>query len=189
MKKVIPSSKVRNILMQISNYEEISQESAAKASKLIREQVINVYKLDEYVKTLLAETTALIRSSASMLAPLLASAAVIMTFAILKSTVFITEQLSALSTAFGGQRVDLTLVDMTKVISPIFIEAIIGIYLVEMLIILSIFQTQISSGSDTFLIMKSIKSNMLSFLLYSFLLFAGFYFINNALFPTLTGTG
>lgn len=180
--EIFPSQKVRNVISQIVSFEGVSQESAAKAARTVRQQVINTYKLDDYIKTLLSDTVGMIRMSASMLAPLLCASAVIMTYAILRSTDFITERLEAITQVFGGEGFDLELIDTSEVISPIFIAAIIGVYLVLITVVLSIFQTQINTGSDKFRIFKSLNENMLAFVIYSFILFGGYFFVNVFLF-------
>ncbi len=187
MKNVLPSGKMRSVITQIASFEDVNQESAAKASRTVREQVINTYKLDDYIRTLLSDTAGLIRISTSMLAPLLCASAVVMTYAILKSTEFITEQMAAITAVFGGTEFSLELIDTSEVISPIFIAAIIGIYLVEIILVLSLFQTQIETGSDPYKVVSNIDSNIMSFLLYSVLLFGGYFFMNIFLFEGILG--
>jgi len=189
IRKLIPSSKVCTVIEQIVTFETVSQESAAKASRTIRRQVIDTYKLDDYVKTLLADTVGLISISITFLAPMLCAAAVVMTFAILKSIVFITEQLTKISALFGGEAVQLNLIDASKVVPPTFIAAVVGVYLLEMIFVLSLFQTQISIGSDFFQTMKNLKSNMSGFFIYSVLLFGGYVAVNVLLFKGVLGTG
>ena len=189
LRNVFPSGKMRAVISQIASFEEVTQESAAKAARTIRQQVINTYKLDDYIKTLLSDTIGLIKISTSMLAPLLCASAVVMTYAILKSTEFITEQLEAITAAFGGgQEISLQLIDTSQVISPIFISAIVGIYLLEIILVLSLFQTQIETGSDQYKILSTISSNVMSFVIYSAMLFGGYFFLNVFLFKTLLGT-
>ncbi|MFH0870289.1 MAG: hypothetical protein V1866_04505 [archaeon] len=189
IKKLIPSSKVCTVIEQIVTFETVSQESAAKAARTIRRQVIDTYKLDDYVKTLLADTVGLISVSITFLAPMLCAAAVVMTFAILKSIVFITEQLTKISALFGGETVELNLIDASKVVPPTFIAAVVGVYLLEMIFVLSLFQTQISIGSDFFQTMKNLKSNMIGFFIYSVLLFGGYIAVNIVLFKGVLGAG
>lgn len=189
IRKLIPSSKVCTVIEQIVTFETVSQESAAKAARTIRRQVIDTYKLDDYVKTLLADTVGLISVSITFLAPMLCAAAVVMTFAILKSIVFITEQLTKVSALFGGEAIQLNLIDATKVVPPIFIAAVVGVYLLEMIFVLSLFQTQISIGSDFFQTMKNLKSNMSGFFIYSVLLFGGYIAVNVLLFKGVLGAG
>jgi hypothetical protein len=187
LKTLVPSVKVRSVLSQVVMYESVSQEGAAKASRMIRGQVISTYKLDDYIRTLLSETIGLIKVGISMLAPLLGSVAVVMTFAILKSTVFITEELEKISALFGGQKIEMNLIDITQTISPIYITAVISIYILLMIVVLSIFQTHIKTGMDHFQIMKDLRDNILSFVMYTIMMFGGFFFVNEVLFKALMG--
>ncbi len=185
--KIIPSSKVRSIILQIASFESASQESAYRAAKTIRRHVINTYKLDDYIKTLLSDAVSLMNTTITMLAPLLCAAAVIMTFAIVKSIVFITQQLEIISRIFGGPGITLALIDVTKVIPPTFIGVVVGVYLIEMIIILSLFQTQISIGTDYYQTNKVIRGNLIGFLIYTVLLFGGFFMVNVVFFRGLIG--
>lgn len=180
--KILPSRKVDQILMQIISFSEISQESSAKVSKMVREQTIGVYKLDDYLKTMLAETVGLINITTTLLAPLLAAAAVIMSIAIVKSLVYITDQLNAIAAAFGTNAVGFTLVDVTKVVPPVFLEVIVGIFLVETIIVMSVFSTTINVGNDRYKLFQTIALNMSGFIIYSVLLFGGYIFVVEVLF-------
>ena len=51
------------------------------------------------------------------------------------------------------------------------------------------FQTQISIGSDFFQTMKTIKSNIVGFMIYTVLLFGGYFFVNIVLFKGVLGAG
>lgn len=185
---IFPSNKMRTVISQISSFERVNQESAAKAARTVRQQVVNTYKLDDYIKTLLSDTVGLIKITTSMLAPLLCAAAVVMTYAILKSTDFITEQLEAITGVLGSEQdVSLQLIDTSEVISPIFIAAIVGIYLLEIVIVLSVFQTQIETGNDPYKMISNLNSNMISFLIYTVILFGGYFFMNFFLFEAILG--
>jgi hypothetical protein len=188
LKRIMPSSKVRAVISQIVGFEQTSQESAAKAAKMIREQVINTYKLDEYVKTLLSDSVGLISITITMLAPLLCAAAVIMTYAIVKSIVYITAQLEAIGSLFGGSGFKFEFIDITNVVPPTFIAIIVGVYLIEIIIILSLFQTQISIGNDYFQTVKNLQSNLVGFVIYTVLLFGGYLAVNLILFKQILGT-
>lgn len=187
LKRIMPSLKVRSVLMQIAAFESVNQESAYRAAKTIRKHVINTYKLDDYIKTLLSDAVSLINTTITMLAPLLCATAVIMTFAIVKSIVFITKELETISRVFGGQGINLQLIDVTKVIPPAFIAVIVGVYLIEMIMILSLFQTQISIGTDYYQTNKVIRGNLVGFLVYTMLLFGGFFVINVVFFKSILG--
>ncbi|MGM5488548.1 MAG: hypothetical protein ACQESG_06360 [Nanobdellota archaeon] len=170
---ICPSKKVSNMLSQILSFSEISQESASKATRLIRNQTIAVMELDDYIRTLLAETSGLINISVTMLLPLLSAVAVIMSILIVKAIDFITKELSAIQESFGGGGFDLSLVDITKIIPPTLLEVIISIYFIEMFYILSLFATKIEIGNDRFKFAQKLSSNMMGFLVYSMVLIGG----------------
>jgi hypothetical protein len=183
--KLLPSRKVTQILLQIISFGEISQKSSAKIAKMVRNQTIELYKLDDYIKTMLAETLGLINVTTTLLAPLLAAAAVIMSVAIVKALVFITEQLTLIASSFGSTQVAFTLVDTSKVIPPVFIEVIVGIYLVETILVLSFFATQINVGNDKYKFFEALRSNTLGFVIYTVLLFGGYFFVVEVLFKSI----
>jgi len=187
--KMLPSRKVNQVLLQIISFSQISQESSAKVARMVREQTIGVYKLDDYLKTMLAETGGLINITTTLLAPLLAAAAVVMSVAIVKSIVFITEQLTAIAASFGSSTTSFSIVDTTKVIAPVYLEVIVGIFLVETIIVMSLFSTTINTGNDKFKFWQTLGSNMTGFIIYTILLFGGYLFIVEIFFKSVLGMG
>ena len=183
--QLLPSKKVNQILLQIISFSEISQKSSAKIAKMIRSQTISIYKLDDYVKTMLSETIGLINITTTLLAPLLAAAAVIMSVAIVKSLVFISEQLTSIARSFGSSAASFNLVDTSQVVPPVFIEVIVGIYIVETILVLSFFSTQINVGNDKFKFFQTVRANMTGFLIYTILLFGGYFFVVEVLFKSI----
>jgi hypothetical protein len=186
--KLLPSRKVNQVLLQIISFGAISQASSAKVAKMVREQTIGVYKLDDYLKTMLAETVGLINITTTLLAPLLAAAAVIMSIAIVKSLVYITAQLEAIGQAFGTS-LELNIVDLTQVIPPVFLEVIVGLFLVETILVMSLFSTTINTGNDRYKLFQTIASNMTGFIIYTILLFGGYLFVVEILFKRVLLVG
>ncbi len=183
--KLLPSRKVNQILIQIISFGEISQASAAKISRMVRSQTMSLYKLDDYIKTMLAETIGLINITTTLLAPLLAASAVIMSVAIVKSLVFITEQLQLIANSFGTTDIGFTLVDTSLVVPPVFIEVIVGVYLIQTILVLSFFSTQVNVGNDKYKFFEAVKSNSVGFLIYSIILFGGYFFVVEVLFKSI----
>jgi hypothetical protein len=186
--KLLPSRKVNQILTQILSFSEISQESSSKVAKMVREQTIGIYKLDDYLKTMLAETVSLINITTTLLAPLLAAAAVIMSIAIVKSLVYISAQLSSIASAFGTT-IAFNIVDITKVVPPVFLEVIVGIFLVETILVMSFFSTVINTGNDRYKLFQNLAANMSGFVIYTILLFGGYIFIVEVLFKRVLMVG
>jgi hypothetical protein len=171
---IIPSRKVSAMIEQIVSFSDVSNESSAKAAKMIREQQLSLRKLDDYMKTLLSDTMSLINITTTMLAPLLSAAAVLMAIAIVKSLIFIEEQLLSIGSAFGVTDISLSLIDVDNIISPQIMLFIIGVYLVELIIVLTYFSTIVNIGNDKYKILKNLTSNMLGFAIYSIILFGGY---------------
>jgi hypothetical protein len=181
--RLCPSKKVNDILNQLMSFSKISQKSSARLAKTVREQVISLYKLDDYLKSMLAETVGLIGITCSMLAPLLCAAAVMMGLVIVKSLTYIMAQLESISKIGGGEGMSLEFINITKIIPPTQIELVVAIYLVETIIILSFFVATINIGKDRFQIVRTILSNIgIGFAVYSVILFVGYYFMMNFLF-------
>jgi len=182
--KICPSEKLNSALSQIIGFTDISQESASQASRMIRKQLIFLYKLDDYIKTLLSETTALMGVTINFLAPLLCAAAVLMSLAIVKALTFISNVLGTIQNSMSGgsSAVSMNLVDITAIIPPTIVELIVSLYLIEMVIVLSIFLNYIKVGNDSLQLAKTMKSNFLSFFLFSIVLILGHYIIVGVLF-------
>ncbi len=171
---LIPSPRVNSVLEQMVSFSEISQDSSAKVAGMIRQHTLSIHKLDDYMKTLLSDTLSLINITTTMLAPLLSAAAVLMSIAIVKSIVFIEDQMARIGAAFGVPNLSLQLIEVDNIISPQLMQFIIGIYLVETIIILTLFATVINIGNDRYSLMNNLKSNMLGFFIYSAILFGGY---------------
>lgn len=186
LRKTCPSIKVANILRQIIGFTSISQKSAVKSSKLIREQVISMFKLEDYMKTLLSETVALINVSVNMLMPLLCGLAVIMSLIIVNTLTYIGEQLTAIQAALGGNS-DLSLVDITKIIPPTQIAIVVGFYFLEMMAVLTLFATKIDVGNDKFRLAKAFMSNMIGYVLFSIILLVGHILMTHYIFGVILG--
>ncbi len=185
--KIVPSRKVVNLLSSIMDFTKISSASAAQSAKMMREQTIALYQLDDYIKTLLAETVALVNITITFLAPILCAAAVLMSLAIVKSLTFISHVLVGIQEGFGSEAASLDLVDVTRIIPPTVVELIVGLYLIEMLLVLGLFSANVKVGSDTYQIAKTILNSMWGFVIYTIILLAGFYLSITLLFREVLG--
>ncbi len=185
--KICPSKKLTDILSQIISFTNISLESAAEAASLIRKQTILVYELDDYIKTMLSDTVALIGVTVNFLAPVLCAAAVLMSLAIVKALTYISETLSRIQSALGTEGTPMQLVKITEIIPPTVIELIVSLYLLELIIVLSLFLNNVKVGNDTFQLTSQLRSNMLGFALFSIILIIGHYVIVGLLFVGFGG--
>jgi hypothetical protein len=112
-----------------------------------------------------------------------------MSIAIVKSLVYITAQLNAIAESFGTGAGGFNLVNVSKVVPPVMLEVIIGIFLVETIIVMSIFSTTINVGNDRYKLFQTIAWNMSGFIIYTVLLFGGYLFVVEVLFKRVLQVG
>ncbi len=187
LRKVASSKKISEVLTRISVFTTVDQQSAAKSAKMVRSQQLNVNKLDEYIQTLLAETISVVSISVNMLAPLLSSTAIIMSMAIVMSLEFIKGQINKILLSIGSTPTELQLVNLESIIPPTSLMVVVGFFFLEITIILSVFLSNIESGTDKFLIAKTImKSLFTAFLIFSVLLFFGHILFTEIVFKEVT---
>lgn len=185
---ICPSKKVTNMLSQITSFANVSQESATKAAKLIRSQTIATIELDDYIRTLLAETTGLINIAVTMLLPLLSGVAVIMSILIVKALDFISAELASIQKSFsGGDVAQLNLIDITQIIPPTMLEVIVIIYFLEMFFILSLFSTKIEIGNDKFKLAEKLVSNLVGYVIFTCVLLLGHFVMIELFFRGILG--
>ncbi len=184
--RICPSKKVSGTLEQVISFTDISQDSAGKAAKTIRSQTTAIYELDDYIRTLLSETVSLINITTSFLAPMLCAAAVLMSVAIVKSLNYITSILQGIAESFGSSEMGgLEIVKIEEIIPPSIILVIVSIYLIETVLVLSLFSSNIKIGQDNFQIIKTILSNLMGYIIFSVILLAGYYVIINYVFESV----
>ncbi len=131
-------------------------ESAKKGLKIaavslmsISEYAKNIQKITQRLKDMLAEIISDMKSNMTFLAPLLAGIVVglaAMITSILNKLNL--TQLSGAETGIGGLGNILNIFDLTKMIPPYFLQIIIGIYIIQIIFILTGTLVTVSSGED-----------------------------------------
>jgi len=119
--------------------------------------------------------------------PLLSGVTVLMAVMIVKSLRFLTEQLASIEKTFGGTGTGFGLVDITKIIPPTVLEVIVSLYFIEMYVILTLFMTKIEIGNDKYQFAKKLLSNTTGFVIFTVILLAGHYMMNEIFFKQLMG--
>ncbi|MCB9362167.1 hypothetical protein H6504_01915 [Candidatus Woesearchaeota archaeon] len=185
LRDMCPSLKTTNILSVILSFARISERGAAKAARLIRDQLVSIIELDDYIRTLLSDTLSLINMGITMLLPLLSAVTVLMAVMIVKSLRFLMDQLASIEKTFGGTGTGFNLVDITKIIPPTVLEVIVSLYFVEMYLILTLFMTKIEIGNDKYKFAKKLLSNTTGFIIFTIILLAGHYMMNEVFFKTM----
>ena len=153
----------------ISTSMGILVESSKKGLKMaavslmgISEYIKNVGKITQRLKDLLSETISSMKSNMTFLAPLL-SGIVIGLAAMITSILnklSMTSELAGGGGALGGMGNVLEIFDLTQVVPPYYLQIAIGIYLIQIIFILTSTLVTIDSGEDklqkTYMIAKNL---------------------------------
>jgi hypothetical protein len=184
--KYYPSKMIRNILKIIVDSMEKGVVGAAKTMVSIAQYLKSVDRVEEYSKEILEETTSNMRFTLSLMAPItcgiVVGMATIMVM-ILARIVFLLSSVTGLSTALPQLQSPSfieTIVDVKRIIPAEVFLVIVGVYMLEVIILLSIFLSTLEHGGDPLekyrLIARETVTGMLIFtfsILVIFFLFGG----------------
>jgi len=150
-----PSDLIRTSMQILSESVKKGLTIASKALMAISEYVKNIGKVNERLKDLLADITSSMKSNMTFLAPLLAAIVVglatMITMILSKLQMLVSAgDLSASQelAGFGSISSVTSMFNVVKMISPYWLEIIVGIYLIEIILILTSTLTTIESGED-----------------------------------------
>jgi len=137
---------------------------AARSLMSISDYVKNIQKINQRLRDLLAEVISDMKSNMTFLAPLLAGIVVGLSTMI----TIILNKLQAMQTTAGSESVagfgniaDITrLFDVTQMIPPYYLQITIGIYLIEIIFILTSALVTVDSGKDVLKEKSAIASNL-----------------------------
>ncbi|MBX4196471.1 hypothetical protein KW805_02705 [Candidatus Pacearchaeota archaeon] len=122
---------------------------AARSLMSISDYVKNINKINQRLKDLLAEVISDMKSNMTFLAPLLAG--IVVGLSVMITTIL--EKLETIQPAgdatLGGLGSLVQLFNVSEMIPPYFLQAIIGIYLIEIIFILTIALVTVDAGKDT----------------------------------------
>ncbi len=148
-----PSSLIESTMKVLVESAQKGPMVVSKALLSIADYLDRIYKVQERLKDLLAEITSSMRSQVSFLTPLIAGIVV-------GIGSMITTIIGSLATSLGGATEGggesllsgasglANIFPLEKLISPFFLQMIVGIYVVEMIIVLSILANGIENGVD-----------------------------------------
>ncbi|MEM2089568.1 MAG: hypothetical protein QXL88_00525 [Candidatus Pacearchaeota archaeon] len=150
-----PSDLIRTSMQVLIESVKKGLNIAAKALMAISEYVKNIHKVSERLKDLLADVASSMKSNMTFLAPLLAAVVAglaTMITLILSKLQFLIEsgELSATQelAGFGSVGTITTMFNVVKMIPPYWLQIIIGIYLIEIILILTATLVTIENGED-----------------------------------------
>ncbi len=150
-----PSSLIATSMRILVESVKKGLQVAARSLMSISEYVKNIEKINQRLRDLLAEVVSDMRSNMTFLAPLLAgvvvglSAMITMILNKLQSSVAAGSGTSGAGVAgLGSFQNILSLFDVTKMIPPYFMQVIIGLYIIEIIFILTTALVTVDSGKD-----------------------------------------
>jgi hypothetical protein len=145
-----PSRLIRNIMLTFVDTARKGVTYAAESMLRISRYLTNIRETQEYIRELLSETVSSMKFQAYFLTPLI-------TGLIVSMADIIIQILSKLGTymqdaGFGSQLgVDFTAITLgAPAITPAMFQLIVGVYLIEVILILSLFLTKIGEGENAF---------------------------------------
>jgi len=149
-----PSSLIESTMKVLIESARKGPQVVSRALISIAEYLDRIYKVSERLKDLLAEVTSSMKAQVSFLMPLIAGIVVGIGAMI---TTIIGGLSTQLETATSGQGTEGILTGVTglanifpleKLISPFFLQLVVGVYVVEMIIVLTILANGIENGVD-----------------------------------------
>ena len=164
---------------------------AARALMAISNYIKNIHKVNERLKDLLADITSGMRSNISFLAPILAAIVVGlagMITTILTKLSFLAS-IQKLPENFMGSAM-LEMFDVSAMIPPYFLQLSIGIYVIQIIFILTATLVTIESGEDRLGEKSEIANNLMKgFMLYMLVSFISIIALNALAIIAVSGIG
>jgi len=151
--KYYPSNLIRNIMYMVIDIAKKGVKYAAEGMLTVSKYLRNIRETQEYIRELLQESVSSMKFQAYMLTPMVTGLIVSMAQIIIKVLSILGQRLTAITT--GGAELPVNITGgfitgtaSTETVSPEIFQIIIGIYLIEVIIILAIFMTKISQGEN-----------------------------------------
>lgn len=151
--KYYPSKIIKNIMYMVVDIAEKGVKYAAEGMLTVSKYLRNIRETQEYIRELLQESVSSMTFQAYLLTPMITGLIVSMAQVIIRVLSILGTQLQNLSTGTEmGVNITGGLLTGTgtvsDAVSPELFQLIIGIYLIEIIIILAMFLTKISQGEN-----------------------------------------
>ncbi|MEE9323428.1 MAG: hypothetical protein V3U72_02685 [Candidatus Aenigmarchaeota archaeon] len=151
--KYYPSRIIKNIMYMIVDIAEKGVKYAAEGMLTVSKYLRNIRETQEYIRELLQESVSSMTFQAYLLTPMVTGLIVSMAQVIIKVMSILGSELQSLST---GTDIGINFTGglltgpgtVSDAVSPELFQLIIGIYLIEIIIILAMFLTKISQGEN-----------------------------------------
>ncbi len=145
-----PSKLIRNIVYAVIDTSKKGVGYTSQSMMTISKYMKNVRETQEYIKEILSETTSSMKFQAYMLTPIITGLIVSMSQIIIQVLTTLGQKLASSGLAggpLGGVSTNL-FGDVDKAMPPAVFQLIVGVYLIEVIVILAIFLTKISHGEN-----------------------------------------
>lgn len=173
-----PSILLRNTMKMIVDAIPKGTAVITQNISIITKYIVNTRKVEELIKDLLEQIARAMKAQASFIAPLISAVCVSMAALIVQVLQKISEKLEQINKDFniggddsggeGGMSDTLNMVNMRNVMPPTMLLLIVGMYLVELVVLLSYFSNGIENGFDQInRDMLTVKTMMTAMILFS----------------------
>ncbi len=144
-----PSRLIGNIMLAVTDTARTGLRYAAESMLRIARYLKNIRETQEYIRDILSETTSSMKFQAYFLTPMITGLIVSMSSVIVLVLDTLGEYLDSVNMGSAMGMGDFaTAFNMKAGISPEVFQLIVGIYLIEVVMILGIFLTKISEGDN-----------------------------------------
>jgi hypothetical protein len=145
-----PSKLIRNVMYVVVDTAKTGVRYASESMLRIARYLKNVRETQEYIRELLADTASSMKFQAYFLTPMITGLIVSMTDIIVKVLTTLGSYLegAGMGTAMGLENIGGIFGNMESSTSPEMFQLIVGVYLLQVIIILGIFTTRIMHGDD-----------------------------------------
>jgi hypothetical protein len=144
-----PSELIRNVMKAVVDTAKKGVRYASDSMFRISKYMKNIRETQEYMRELLEETVSSMRFQAYMLTPMVTALVVSMASIIITVLSRLGEYVKDLGLGQSVGLPDITVAfNAESAISPELFQLIVGVYLIEVLVILAMFMTKISEGES-----------------------------------------
>ncbi|MEA3229414.1 MAG: hypothetical protein U9P44_00720 [archaeon] len=144
-----PSKIIRTIMHSISEAVDKGTKSTAMTMLIISEYLRSIRTTQEKIDDLLSDTTSSMKFQAYILVPIISGVVVSTAQIIMMMMMNIQMKMDALNTvAMAGVNPMEMMISIKAATPPWILQLVVGVYVIEILILLSMFATKISEGED-----------------------------------------
>ncbi len=184
--KEFPSSVIHDVMHTVASSLDKGPKIAANASKNIANYLAKIRQIEEMIKDILDDVVSSLKLQTNFIAPFVTAIVASMAVLIVQLLQNISVALGRIEQMFnigwssgGGLTNALDMIHLEEVVPPTVLQLIVGIYLVEIVIIISVFLTGINKGFDEVSRDMVISKNLLmAIILYTVVLFIMVIFFN-----------